>query len=104
MTTFFASDAGIQMVMEKINRTVADVTPVNQTLGDGTNIRTGTRTDTTPQNVRQGGAVNSPPDGYMINVGSGGFSTLPYYAEITATGPDNSVVELEAKLGRLEMN
>lgn len=102
MTTFFGANAGIQLVMNRIAQTVPNVTPIDQNLANGTNVRTGTKADTVPQNVRVGATAARPPDGFMINQGSGGFVTLPFYAEITARGPTNATVELEAKLGRLE--
>jgi hypothetical protein len=100
--TLYAADAGIELAINKVDQTVPDLTPIDQDFSDGTNIRTGTRSDGSPQSIREGGSANAPPDGYMINLGSGGFITKPFYAEITATGPDSSVVELEAKIGRLE--
>ena len=78
------------------------MTPVNLTLADGTTLRTGKRTDAGPQNVVLQGRGLRPPDGFSVNVGTGGFVTHAYQAEITAIGPGGSTVELESRIGRLE--
>ena len=45
--------------------------------------------------------VGAPPDGYSINLGTG-FQSRLYKAEVAARGPANSVMELEAKFGKLD--
>ena len=98
--TFFAADAGIQMALSRISQNPPDLTQFNFTIdNNSTTVFSGTNAGG-PAPMQSVG-VGAPPDGYSINLGTG-FQSRLYKAEVAARGPANSVMELEAKFGKLD--
>ena len=100
--TLHGADAGIQIA----HRHLADEPP-NQAafdldLGGGMSVQSRTRADATPQPIERLG-VGPPPDGMSINIGSGFINEI-YLTNVTSSSPNSTMVELEAKLGRLSAN
>ncbi len=100
IATFHAADGGLGIVERQLSLTPLVVAPFNVTFNDGYAVRSGAKSDATPQEIDSAGA-GKPPDGYSINVGSGYVSSL-FRTEVTATGPGGSSIELEVKLSRFE--
>ncbi len=100
IATFHAADGGLGIVERQLSETPLVVAPFNVTFNGGYAVRSGAKSDATPQEIDSAGA-GKPPDGYSINVGSGYVSSL-FRTEVTATGPGGSSIELEVKLSRFE--
>jgi hypothetical protein len=99
--TFYAADAGVEYGKERVFHKPPILEAFDVTLDDGqTGFRSGTRTDTSAQDVEPPDA-GPPPDGFSINVGgSGGFVNQNTTLNVTATGPGNATVELEARVSQ----
>jgi hypothetical protein len=100
-TTFYAADAGIHYGRARVLEKPPVLAPFEATLDDGqTTFRSGTRADTTPQEVAPPDA-GPPPEGFSINVGgTGGFFSQNTTLNVTASGPGNATVELESRLSQ----
>jgi hypothetical protein len=71
-------------------------------MADGTLVESRRRTDPSAQDI-QTLDPGPPPDGFMINTGSGYVNEL-FLLNVTAEARNNGVAELEAKLGSLQPN
>ena len=98
--TFQAADGGLGIVERQLSSTPLVIAPFNVTLDGGYTVRSGAKSDATPQEIDSVGP-GKPPDGYSINVGSGYSSSL-FHTEVTAAGPGGSSIELEGKFTRFE--
>jgi hypothetical protein len=99
--TFHAADAGVQYGRQRVFHKPPILDSFDVTLDDGqTGFRSGTRTDTSAQDVAPPDP-GPPPDGFSINVGgAGGFVNQNSTLEITATGPGNTTVQLETRVSQ----
>ena len=100
--TFHGADAGIQVALRRLAAEPPDQVPFDLDLGGGRIVQSRTRTDATPQPIPRLG-LGPPPEGFSINVGSGYVNEI-FLTNVTATSPNATTVELEAKLGRLSAN
>ena len=95
---FYAADAGIELALMRIAADPPDLTAFDVAVGTGRSVRSGARTDATPQPLARAG-VGLPPQGYSLNIGSG-FSNELFLVRTTSFSPNGGVAELEAKLAR----
>ena len=96
--TLFAAEAGLQVAFEQVGgRVTPDLTCFSRTLVDGTVVRSGVKGDTSCQNITSLGSSPKPPDGWEL----GKYRTYLYRANVTASIPSGSAVELESQFGRV---
>jgi hypothetical protein len=99
--TFYAADAGIQLALSRLAQTPPDLTSFDVDLAEEANVQSRTREQAAPQPIEQVG-VGAPPEGYSLNVGSGGGYVSRVYRVNATARAGGSTVELEAKLSRTE--
>ncbi len=99
--TFHAADAGIEYGRERVFHKPPVLEPFDITLDDGqTGFYSGTRSDTSAQDVTPP-TSGPPPDGFSINVGGpGGFVNQNTTLNVTANGPGSTTVELETRVSQ----
>jgi hypothetical protein len=100
--TFHGADAGIQVALRRLAEEPPNQVPFDIDLGGGRTVQSRSRSDATPQPIPRLG-VGPPPEGFSINVGSGYINEI-FLTNVTASSPNATTVELEAKLGRLSAN
>jgi hypothetical protein len=100
--TFHGADAGVHVALRRLAEEPPNQVPFDIDLGDGRNVQSRTRAEVTPQPIPRLG-VGPPPEGFSINVGSGYINEI-FLTNVTASSPNATTVELEAKLGRLSAN
>ena len=99
--TFYAADAGIQLAMSHLAQEPADLSPIDVNLANNLNIQSRTREETTAQDLDQIGTGGETVEGESLNVGGGvGTLTRVYLVTVTATSPNGSTAEVEAKISR----
>ncbi len=100
-TTFYAADAGVEYARQRVFERPPNLESFQVTLDDGqTSFRSGTRTDTSAQDVTPPDS-GPPPDGFSINVGgAGAFVSQNTTFSVTAAGPGNSAIELESRVAQ----
>ncbi len=96
-----AAEAGIQFARNRL-QVPSDITAFTFTLDDGTVVRTGARSDSTPKNIVNDG-LGSPPSGYSININQG-FVNEIYKVNITAARMNAPTTEIEARMNVLTAN
>jgi len=97
---FHAADGGIQIAVGRVNQASPDTSPFTFTTTDGTTLRTGARSDTTPQPLVVLGS-GPPPDGFCVGVGAACYRRDLYRAQVSALAGDGAASELEAQFGVL---
>jgi hypothetical protein len=101
LRALYTADAGAELATSRLAQFPPNLVPFDIDLGDGRNVQSRPRSQTTPQPLALAG-TGPPPDGYGLP-GSGGsaFLTDLYMVNVTSTTPEGSVAEIEAKLGLL---
>jgi hypothetical protein len=98
MRNLYAADSGIQLALTRISTDPPDLSPLNFSVGPGRSVRSGVRTDASPQPLVPAG-FGPPPEGNSINIGAG-FSNELFLVTVTASAASGGIAELESKLGR----
>ena len=98
---FYSADSGIQLSMKRI-QLPRDLDAFSYNLSDGTLVESKGRDDMAAQPISPAG-IGAPPDGYAINIGAGFINEL-FLLNVMASGVNNGIAELEAKLGSLQPN
>jgi len=101
MSSLYAAEAGIQFAQNRI-LPPRDLSSFSFSMTDGTSVQSRTRTDSTPQDIGEGG-LGKPPAGYSINIGSG-FVNETFKLNVTAAHANLPTTELEVRLGMLTTN
>ncbi|MEE9278672.1 MAG: pilus assembly PilX N-terminal domain-containing protein [Myxococcota bacterium] len=106
LRTFFAADAGMEMVLRQLDTTqnqYPDISALDEQqfmqnqYGGFTQVRTGTADNDAPQDIRRVG--RSRQEGGALNVNSANTYTFGIYrADVVATDPAGGRVELQAQL------
>jgi hypothetical protein len=100
IATFHAADGGVEIATNQLARTPLSTTPFSFSVNSDYTVRSGTRSDGTPQEIIPAG-TGQPPEGYAITVGGAGYASSLYRTAVTSTGV-GAAVELEVKLSRFE--
>ena len=82
-------------------QTPPDLEPIDLSAGP-MNVQSRTRSDSTAQPLAQVG-LGPVPEGFELNVGSSNGATNRLYVILMTSAAGNARVELEAKLGNLEV-
>ena len=97
-----AADSGLQLVLSRLGQSPADLTGFDIDLLDGANVQSRTRSDVVEQDLSQVGSSRNN-DGFGMGMGSGiAFVSRLYLVNTTATAA-GSIVELQAKFTRSEV-
>jgi hypothetical protein len=98
--TFHAADAAIQRGLSQLQDSPARLDAFQATLADGTIYRSGARSASGAQPI-PAPETGPPPSGYAINLGAG-YLTHVYNHTVSAFGPGNASLELQARYSKLE--
>ena len=98
--TFYAADAGIQLAASRLAQEPPDLSAFDIDLANSLNVQSRTRTETVPQALDQIG-LGELGEGESLNL-DGGVATITriYRVTVTATSPNGSSAEVEAKINR----
>lgn len=98
--TFYAADAGIQLAVNRLAQEPADLSAFDVDLANDLNVQSRTREEATPQALDQIG-LGETQEGETLGVGAGvGSVTRVYLVTVTASAPNGSTAEVEAKVAR----
>ena len=98
--TFHAADAGIQLAMSRLSQDPVDLSAFDVTLASGATVQSRSREEAGPSTLDQVG-LGDTVEGEQLNADAGaGTISRVYLVTVTATSPNGSVTELEAKVSR----